>query len=112
MKKPSGNRRKSRGEGPGPRREHRTWTVYLLMCADGTLYCGCTTDLARRLKEHAEGRGARYTRGRGPLKLTACRKRLTRGEALRLEAAVKRRPRRGKAAFLAAGGADRLGKRG
>jgi predicted GIY-YIG superfamily endonuclease len=46
------------------------------------------------------------------LKLVACRKRLTWGEALRLEAAVKRRPRRDKAAFLAACGADRVGKRG
>jgi putative endonuclease len=97
---------------PGSRRERRTWTVYLLLCADGTLYCGCTSDLARRLKEHVEGRGARYTRGRDPFEVVALRKSLTRGEALRLEAEVKRRPRSEKAVFLAAGGADRLGTRG
>jgi len=50
-----------------------TWHVYLLQCADGTLYCGVTTDLARRLKAHngeAPG-GAAYTRGRRPVKLLA-----------------------------------------
>jgi putative endonuclease len=112
MKKPSGNRRESRGGAPCPRRVQRAWTVYLLRCADGTLYCGCTTDLARRLKEHAEGRGARYTRGREPFEVVALRKSLTRGETLRLEAEVKRSPRSEKAVFLAAGGADRLGTRG
>ncbi len=96
-----------RSRAPEPPGRPRAWTVYLLRCADGTLYCGCTTDLARRLKEHSEGRGARYTRGRGPLKLSASRKHLTRGEALSLEAAVKRMPRDKKAAFLAAGGAGR-----
>jgi len=98
--------------GAGKRRGRRTWTVYLLRCADGTLYCGCTTNLARRHEEHSEGRGARYTRGRGPIEPVASRKRLTRSKALRLEAAVKRRPRSEKASFLAAGGADHLGKRG
>ncbi|MCU0722430.1 MAG: GIY-YIG nuclease family protein [Planctomycetes bacterium] len=85
-----------------PRKVRRAWTVYLLRCADGTLYCGCTTDLARRIREHAEGRGARYTRGRGPFERVALRRRLTRSAALRLEAAVKRKSRREKAAFLLA----------
>jgi putative endonuclease len=107
-----GSGRRPPVQTPRLRKERRCWTVYLLRCSDGTLYCGCTSDLARRLKEHSEGRGARYTRGRGPFEVVALRKRLTRGGALRLEVAVKRRPRGGKLAFLAAGGADRLGKRG
>ncbi len=43
--------------------------TYILMCADGTFYTGWTTDLARRVKAHNEGRGAKYTRGRGPVRL-------------------------------------------
>ena len=44
-----------------------TWHLYLLRCGDGTLYCGIAVDVAARLKQHAEGKGAKYTRGRGPL---------------------------------------------
>ena len=43
--------------------------VYILQCADGTLYTGWTTDLERRLQAHNSGRGARYTRGRRPVRL-------------------------------------------
>ena len=45
----------------------KVWTVYILECGDGTLYTGITDDLERRLKAHSEGKGAKYTRGRGPL---------------------------------------------
>lgn len=45
------------------------WHLYVLRCADGSLYCGITNDLPRRLAQHERGTGARYTRGRGPLKL-------------------------------------------
>jgi predicted GIY-YIG superfamily endonuclease len=45
------------------------WQLYVLRCGDGSLYCGITTDLERRLRAHSAGRGARYTRGRGPLAL-------------------------------------------
>ena len=45
------------------------WTVYILQCADGTLYTGITNDLARRMAEHEAGQGAKYTKGRGPLQL-------------------------------------------
>ena len=47
----------------------KTWCVYILECADGTLYTGITNDLANRLKAHNDGKGAKYTRGRGPLEL-------------------------------------------
>lgn len=43
--------------------------VYIVKCNDNTLYTGYTVDLARRIKEHNEGRGAKYTRGRLPVKL-------------------------------------------
>lgn len=43
--------------------------VYILLCADGSLYTGYTTEPKRRLREHTEGRGAKYTRGRGPFQL-------------------------------------------
>jgi len=46
-----------------------SWTVYILECADGKLYTGITTDLARRITEHEAGRGARFTRGRGPFQI-------------------------------------------
>ena len=65
------------------------WWVYLLRCADGTLYTGCTTDLARRLAQHDAGRGARYTRGRGPLTLLGACACADRASALRLERWVK-----------------------
>ena len=77
--------------------------VYLLRCADGTLYCGSTTDLERRLREHAAGgvRGARYTRGRGPLTLAASWPVDDLPAALSLEARVKRLPRAEKEALVA-----------
>ncbi len=86
-----------------PAEAPRRWCVYLLTCADGTLYCGVTTDLARRLDMHngVLAGGARYTRGRRPVKLTACTGNLTQGEALRLEARVKKTPRAQKASLLA-----------
>ncbi len=45
----------------------KTWCLYVLRCRDGSLYCGITNDLHRRLDMHREGKGAKYTRGRGPL---------------------------------------------
>ncbi|WP_417293023.1 GIY-YIG nuclease family protein [Desulfovibrio porci] len=94
-----------------PQRPHRTgkaadiWHVYLLECADGTLYCGITTDLARRLAQHnglAPG-GARYTSGRRPVRLLASRACARKSVALRLECAVKARPRAEKILFLQEG---------
>ena len=47
----------------------KKWSVYILRCADGTLYTGVTTDIQRRFRAHQSGKGAKYTRGRGPLQL-------------------------------------------
>lgn len=76
------------------------WHVYLLECGDGTLYCGITNDLARRLASHEAGKGARYTRGRGPLRLVWSEERGTRGAALRREREVKSLPRSRKLALV------------
>jgi len=70
-----------------------SWWVYLLRCADGTLYCGIACDVAARLAQHAAGKGAKYTRGRGPLVLLAKRRCAAKGDALRLEHAIKRMPK-------------------
>ncbi|HET6437724.1 MAG TPA: GIY-YIG nuclease family protein [Anaeromyxobacter sp.] len=69
------------------------WSVYVLRCADGTLYTGATNDLGRRLEQHQAGRGARYTRARLPVALHYFEGARDRGAALRREAALKRLPR-------------------
>lgn len=46
-----------------------TWKLYILRCRDGSLYTGITTDVEKRFAAHTAGRGAKYTRGRGPLEL-------------------------------------------
>jgi putative endonuclease len=76
------------------------WCVYLLRCGDGTLYTGITNDLTRRLAAHARGRGARYTRGRGPLRLVHSEPAGTRSAALRREHELKRLRRPAKLALL------------
>jgi putative endonuclease len=72
-----------------------------LRCGDGTLYCGYTTDLAARLQEHRAGRGARYTRGRGPLELVYAEDLPDRSSALRREAEIKRQSRACKLQLIA-----------
>lgn len=78
-----------------------TWFVYIARCTDGSLYTGIALDIARRIAAHDAGRGARYTRGRGPLALCAQRRCGSKGDALRLELAVKRLPRPEKEGLLA-----------
>ena len=76
--------------------------TYLLRCADGTLYCGWTNDLAARLAAHNSGKGAKYPRARRPVRLVYSEPHPTRGEAMRREAAIKRLSRAEKEALLAA----------
>ena len=45
------------------------WHVYIILCSDGTLYTGITTDIERRMRQHANGTGAKYFRGRQPKEL-------------------------------------------
>jgi putative endonuclease len=72
------------------------WYLYLVRCADGALYTGISTDVARRLAAHRSNRGARRLRGRGPLELVFSRAIGTRSDALRLEHRVKQLKRRDK----------------
>ena len=65
------------------------WYLYMLRCGDGTLYTGITTDVHKRLEAHRAGKGAKYTRGRGPLALVYSEECGTHSDALRREAAVK-----------------------
>ena len=65
------------------------WYLYILRCGDGTLYTGITTDVSRRLEAHRQGRGAKYTRGRGPLALVYQEKCGTHSQALKRELEVK-----------------------
>lgn len=74
--------------------------VYLLRCADGTLYTGFTNDLARRLAAHNAGRGAKYTRGRRPVELVYWESFSNKSSALRREYAIKQLPRRQKLALI------------
>jgi putative endonuclease len=76
--------------------------VYLLRCADGSLYCGWTIDVERRLAAHAAGRASRYTRSRRPVTLAFALPLPTRTAARRAEAAIKRLTR-GEKLALAAG---------
>jgi len=78
----------------------RRWYVYIARCSDGSLYTGIALDVAARLAEHDAGRGARYTRGRGPLSLCRKRRCTSKGEALSLEHAIKRLPRAAKEELL------------
>lgn len=84
------------------------WYVYLLRCADGTLYAGCTTDPKRRLEQHNSGRGAKYTRARRPVTLVYVEPAESRSQALRREAALKRLSRKEKLALIAASPRDDL----
>lgn len=75
--------------------------VYLLRCADGSLYCGSTTDLERRMREHGTPRGARYTRSRAPVELAASWAQPTLTAARSVEARIKQLSRAEKLALVA-----------
>jgi len=77
--------------------------VYLLRCADDTLYCGWSTDPDRRWREHQAGRASRYTRSRRPVQLVWTSAHPGRSEAMREEARIKRLTAAGKRALVAGG---------
>jgi len=83
----SGSRSTSRKSG-----EAAPWHVYLVRCRDSALYTGIATDVPRRLAEHAgdDGRGSKYLRGKGPLRLVYVRQIGPKSLALRVESLVKR----------------------
>lgn len=73
-----------------------SWFVYMLRCGDGTLYTGVTDDVPRRLAAHRAGKGAKYTRGRGPLELVYSEQVSDKSAALRREYQIKRLTRQEK----------------
>ncbi len=77
------------------------WYVYVLRCADNTLYTGVATDVAARLSKHNVGIGAKYTRARRPVVLVYQETAGGRGAALRREAAIKRLPAPAKRRLIA-----------
>lgn len=78
--------------------------LYILQCGDGTLYTGITGDIDRRLAAHQSGKGAKYTRGRGPLRVVYREECGDRSAALRRELAVKSLTRAEKLALIQGGG--------
>jgi len=76
------------------------WIVYILRCADGTLYTGVTTDLERRIAEHNRGIGAKYTAARRPVQVCYRESAANRSVAQSREAAIKRLSREQKLALI------------
>lgn len=70
--------------------------VYLLRCSDGSLYCGYTVDLDKRVSQHNSGKGAKYTRARRPVELVYRECFATKSEAMKREAAIKKLSRQQK----------------
>ncbi|HEY9703774.1 MAG TPA: GIY-YIG nuclease family protein [Allocoleopsis sp.] len=71
----------------------KIWFIYILECADGSLYTGITNDLDKRIKAHSEGKGAKYTKGRGPFKLLHCFMHPSKSSASQREAEIKKWPK-------------------
>ena len=77
-----------------------TWTLYILECADGSFYTGISNDLDKRIKAHNAGLGAKYTRGRGPVRLLASKLFESRSEASIAESLVKKLAKNDKLGFF------------
>ena len=82
--------------GPFSEIMEQVWKLYIIQCGDGTLYTGITVDVEHRFAMHQSGKGAKYTRGRGPLVLKYVENCGTHSEALQREVAVKRLTRQEK----------------
>jgi putative endonuclease len=94
-----------------PRKEAE-WYLYMVRCRDGKLYTGIATDIERRIAEHRAGKGAKYLRGRAPLKLVFKRKIGSRSLALKAERLIKKLPKSAKEMLVATGiGLNRVLKR-
>lgn len=75
---------------------NQPWFVYIVRCADDTLYTGITTDVAERIIKHNQGQGAKYTRGRGPVILIYQEKQVDKSAASQREAEIKKLTRQEK----------------
>lgn len=90
--------------------ENNNYTVYILECSDGTLYTGITNNLSRRMKQHQDGTGAKYTRGRGPFVLRWTEEGLNKSQALSREREIKQMDRKRKMALIGRRKADETSK--
>jgi putative endonuclease len=81
----------------------KAFFCYILECSDGTYYTGWTTDPQRRLRQHNHGKGARYTRDRGPVCLVYVEEQPDCGSAIRREIQIKRMKRGGKEKLIKCG---------
>lgn len=91
-----------------PKNPTETWFLYIVRCADGSLYTGIARDVQARIAAHDAGKGARYTRGRGPLTLCAVRRFRSKGAALSLEHAIKQLARSDKERLIEPGKLSKL----
>ena len=87
------------GFGKSMKEEIKNYT-YMLLCADGTYYTGWTNQIRKRIRAHNSGKGAKYTKGRGPLKLVYLEISDTKEAAMKREAAIKKLTRREKEALI------------
>lgn len=87
---------------PIPEKAVNSWHVYIVECVDGSLYTGISTDVDARVSLHNQGKGAKYTRSRAPVKLVYMESVETKGEALRREIAIKKLSAKAKHELLAA----------
>ena len=78
----------------------QTWYLYILRCGDGTLYTGITTDVEKRFEAHQSGKGAKYTRGRGPLQLAYRETCGSHSDALKREIEIKKLTREQKQSLI------------
>ena len=76
------------------------YSIYLLLCSDKSLYCGITTDVERRFKEHKDGKGGAYTRSHKVVKILYVEKAKNRSDALRREAEIKKWSRSKKLEYI------------
>lgn len=83
--------------------QEKPWSVYMLRCGDGSLYCGATNDIAARVAAHGMGRGGAYTRSHLPVELVYSEACGSRGDALRREIAIKRLTREEKEGLVGIG---------
>ena len=79
----------------------KNWFVYILECADKTLYTGITTDVKRRVEQHNKGVGAKYTRARLPVKPVFSIEVADRSEASKIEYKIKKLDKKEKLALIA-----------
>jgi putative endonuclease len=79
----------------------KNWWVYIIRCKDRTLYTGCTNNLEQRIQKHNEGKGAKYTKSRRPVRLQYFEKVKTHSQALKREMEIKKISRENKEQLIA-----------